>query len=319
MGKRVPHPAPRAGKSDAQASLVVEGDERPALAGFLRKRLPERTWGEIKRLIASGRVTIDGEPALDPGQRLSAGSAIRLAPGAPRARPRGEVRIVHDDAHVVVIDKPSGISSVPFERGERGTAMDLVREAWRRLGRPVAPLLVAHRIDKDTSGLLCFAKTNRALLQLQRQFRAHEVERTYLCVAQGDVESQTISSRLVADRGDGLRGSTRREDEGRLAITHVTALRHWPDATLCLVRLETGKTHQIRIHLAESGHPLVGETVYIRDLVRAGREPLGGDRLLLHAATLGFRHPTADEWCAFEAPLPPEFDAALARLDAARR
>jgi 23S rRNA pseudouridine1911/1915/1917 synthase len=319
MGKRVPTQRSRAGKPDAQATLTVEGAERPALAGFLRSRLPERTWGEIKRLIAAGRVSVDGEAALDPGQRLSPGSEVRLAPSAPRARPRGEVRIVHDDPHVVVIDKPSGISSVPFERGERGTAMDLVREAWRRMGRPVAPLLVAHRIDKDTSGLLCFAKTNRALLDLQRQFRAHEVERTYLCVAHGDVRSGTIESRLVDDRGDGLRGSARREDEGRLAITHVTPLRHWPSATLCLVRLETGKTHQIRIHLAEAGHPLVGETVYIRDFERAGHEPLARDRLLLHAATLGFRHPTTGEPCAFEAALPADFDAALAHLDAVSR
>ena len=126
-----------------------------------------------------------------------------------------------------------------------------------------------------------------------------------------------IESALVADRGDGLRGSARRPGEGKRAVTHVTAkqLLAGGRATLCEVRLETGKTHQIRIHLAERGHPLVGERVYIRDFERrAGGTPLPSPRLLLHAATLGFAHPITGARLAFSSEPPPDFTAAAAAL-----
>ena len=126
-----------------------------------------------------------------------------------------------------------------------------------------------HRIDRATSGLLAFAKTKRAEVGLAAQLRAHTMERMYICVAHGVVTPRRIESNLVADRGDGLRGSTTRSDQGKRAITHVAVRAALRGATLCEVRLETGKTHQIRIHLAESGHPLVGEPVYIRDYQRA--------------------------------------------------
>ena len=116
---------------------------------------------------------------------------------------------------------------------------------------------------------------------------------------------------LVADRGDGLKGSTTRPGQGRRAVTHVSVARALRGATLCEIRLETGKTHQIRIHLAESGHPLVGETVYVRDY----QGPvIAAARLMLHAATLGFEHPMTGERIALAAPTPPDFDTVVARL-----
>ena len=118
----------------------------------------------------------------------------------------------------------------------------------------------------------------------------------------------------MTDRGDGLRGSTREPNKGKRAITHVRAVETLHGATLCEVRLETGKTHQIRIHLAESGHPLVGERVYIRDFGNRGGEPLPSARLLLHAATLGFKHPISGVQVRTESPLPPDFLSELARL-----
>src|SRR5262249_44898534 len=151
------------------------------------------------------------------------------------------------------------------------------------------PLHVVHRIDKETSGLIALAKTKAGERALAELFRTHNVVRSYLCVAHGVVHDRRIESRLVTDRGDGLRGSTRRPNLGKRAVTHVRALESLRGATLCEVRLETGKTHQIRIHLAESGHPLVGERVYVRDYKRRGNTPVLSARLLLHAATLGFR------------------------------
>jgi 23S rRNA pseudouridine1911/1915/1917 synthase len=155
--------------------------------------------------------------------------------------------------------------------------------------------------------LLCFAKTRLAERGLHTIFQRHEATREYLAVAQGRVESRRFESYLVADRGDGIRGSTRHHAQGQHAVTHVTAVTALRGATLCRVRLETGRTHQIRIHLSEAGHPLVGETVYIRDLLRAGGTPIPAARLMLHAATLGFVHPVSGERLDFRADPPPDF------------
>src|SRR6185312_8171037 len=234
-------------------------------------------------LCTTGKVSLDGERALDPAARVRAGQRVELRPNAPRPQtlPAG-FRIALEDAHLVMIEKPSGISSVPYDRKETGTALDLIRAAWRRAGK------------------------------------RHTATRAYLAVAEGDVAAQRIESRLVADRGDGIRGSTRYPDQGQLAITYVEPLRHYARqksaprgeptrpivATLCRVRLETGRTHQIRIHLSERGHPLLGETVYVRELFRAGQKPYPAPRLMLHAGLLGFPHPVTGEPIQLPAELP---------------
>jgi 23S rRNA pseudouridine1911/1915/1917 synthase len=212
------------------------------------------------------------------------------------------------------------VTSVPYERKDTGTALDLIRAQWRQAGKraTATPLYTVHRLDKDTSGLLCFAKTRLAERALHEVFQRHTARREYVAVAQGHVESRRIQSSLVADRGDGIRGSTRRPGEGQDAVTHVTALRHLRAATLIRVRLETGRTHQIRVHLSEAGHPLVGETVYIRDLLRVGGEPLPSPRLMLHAATLGLPHPVTGEPIDLTAAPPPDFIETLEALGGSR-
>lgn len=283
------------------------------LAAFVKARAAV-AWSVAKRHVAAGRVFVDGVCATAVDLRLAVGQVVDLRPGAQRPRdPAREGLLVYDDAHVVVIDKPSGVSSVPYEDRETGTAMDLVRGAWRRAGKPATsvPLHVVHRIDRATSGLLMFAKTKKAELGLAAQLRAHEMGRNYVCVAHGQVRSQRIESFLVRDRGDGLRGSTTRREQGKRAVTHVEARQALHHATLCDVRLETGKTHQIRIHLSEAGHPLVGEPVYVRDF--AG-PVLTASRLMLHAATLGFEHPVNGARIELASPLPADFTAVLDRL-----
>jgi 23S rRNA pseudouridine1911/1915/1917 synthase len=271
-------------------------------------------WTVAKRHVSTGKVFVDGTVITEIDHRLVAGQSVELRMGARRPLdPEREGVLVYDDAHVVVIDKPAGINSVPYEERETGTAMDLIRGAWRRMGKPATtvPLHVVHRIDRATSGLLCFAKTKKAELGLAAQLRAHTMERMYICVAHGIVAPQTIVSNLIADRGDGIRGSTSDPNRGKRAVTHVTVRQALRGATLCEVRLETGKTHQIRIHLAEAGHPLVGEPVYIRDY-RGGL--LTSGRLMLHAATLGFEHPVTGERVSLSAALPPDFTAVVDRL-----
>ena len=198
--------------------------------------------------------------------------------------------------------------------------MDLLREAWRQTGKArvtAQPLLVVHRIDKETSGLLVYAKNKPAERGLAAAFREHTARRSYLAVAHGDVRSQRIESKLLRDRGDGLRGNARHKNQGgKTAITHIETIELLGKgaATLCRVRLETGKTHQIRIHLSESGHPIAGERVYIRDFVRRGGQPLACARLLLHAETLGFVHPRTGKRILLTSPLPEDFEKQMEGL-----
>jgi 23S rRNA pseudouridine1911/1915/1917 synthase len=283
------------------------------LAAFIKARA-EVAWSVAKRQIATGKVFVDGACVTEVDHRLAAGQAVELRQGAPRPRdPMREGVLVHDDPHVVVIDKPSGVNSVPYEDRETGTAMDLIRGAWRRAGKPstTIALHIVHRIDRATSGLLMFAKSKKAELGLAAQLRAHAMTRQYVCVAHGAVKSQRIESFLVEDRGDGMRGSTARHDQGKRAVTHVEAQQALLHSTLCAVQLETGKTHQIRIHLSEAGHPLVGEQVYIRDFTGS---VLTSARLMLHARTLGFDHPITGARIELTSPLPPDFVAVVDRL-----
>ncbi len=271
----------------------------------------------MKRLISSGKVFVAGEVVLDEGYRPSPGETIEIRQNAKAPkRGRFEVQIVFQDSHVVVIDKPSGVSSVPYDEGERGTAMDLLRAAWRaRSEEATGPIHVVHRIDKDTSGLLMFARSKGAEIGLARQFREHSMDRQYSCIANGVVKPARIESNLIQDRGDGLRGSNRHDNKGRRSVTHIKVARALRDSTLCTVRLETGRTHQIRIHLSEAGHPLVGERVYSRDFELAGRRLLESKRLLLHAQTLGFVHPVSGERKSFRSEYPTDFVSELSKLE----
>ena len=288
----------------------------PALAARVRDQIGA-SWSTAKNLISSGKVFVAGKAVLDAGYRPSASESIEIRHNA-KAPKRGsyQVNIVFQDKHLVVIDKPSGVASVPYQPDERGTAMDLLRDAWRARGeKATGPVIVVHRIDKDTSGLLLFARSKRAELGLARQFREHSMERQYSCVANGNLSSTRIESLLIRDRGDGLRGSNRHDNKGRRSVTHIHAERALREATLCTVRLETGRTHQIRIHLSEASHPLVGERVYSRDFELAGRPLLPARRLLLHAQTLGFEHPITGERMSFRSEYPQDFAAELARLE----
>jgi 23S rRNA pseudouridine1911/1915/1917 synthase len=172
-----------------------------------------------------------------------------------------------------------------------------------------------HRIDKDTSGLVVFARNPRAESHLGRQFRAHTVQRLYLALVRGRARSARIESRLVNDRGDGRRGSTSEPEAGQLAVTHVRVVEELGDYTLVECRLETGRTHQVRIHFGEAGTPLCGERVYDRP---PHSKPLpdgsGARRVALHAAVLGFEHPVTGRRMLWTSPLPTDISEIIARL-----
>jgi 23S rRNA pseudouridine1911/1915/1917 synthase len=186
---------------------------------------------------------------------------------------------------------------------------------WKNKPGGMPPLFPVHRLDRDTGGLLVFARTRKAERHLALQFRNHTVHRRYLAVVPGHVTAQRIESRLVRDRGDGRRGSTADPTAGRIAITHVRPLELLPDYTVIECRLETGRTHQIRIHLSELGHPLCGEKIYTRPLRgKPPRDTSGAPRLALHAVELGFQHPATARRLRFLYPLPRDLADFLDRV-----
>jgi len=259
-------------------------------------------------------------------QKAGSGVARARSPLDPLA---ASVSIVYQDDAVVVANKPAGLTTMRHaeeaaEFGEHGgkfLTKTLAGLLPSLLGAPGKPVIAVHRIDRDTSGLVVFARTRAAADALTNQFRKHTVERRYLALTRGRPSGGRIESVFVPDRGDDRRGSAPKTQakgdipDGKRAVSHLRVLEPLGDFALVECRLETGRTHQIRIHLGEAGTPLCGEAVYDRPL--NGRPPpdaSGATRPMLHAAKLGFVHPDNGEVMSWEVPPPPDFAALLKKL-----
>jgi 23S rRNA pseudouridine1911/1915/1917 synthase len=319
-----------AGQPQIFRVLPIQVDETVAQA--LRQWLPGQSWSEVRGLLKARRVMLSGNLCIDPARRLKLQDVVKILPHPAAPPPREiDVRIVYLDPHVVVVEKPSGMTSLrhseeldwPARRKQVQPTLDELlprilgkkeRSRHKRTGSP-SRVRAVHRLDRETSGVMVFARTAEAERGLVQQFRRHTTQRRYVAIVHGAVEARTIESRLVRDRGDGRRGSTTVPDAGKRAVTHVRPLEKLGRYTLVECRLETGRTHQIRIHLAEAGHPLCGEKVYGKPLRgKATEDRSGAPRLALHAAELGFQHPVTGEPMRFEMPLPPDLEAFLDRL-----
>ena len=284
-----------------------------ALDRYVRLQLPETSWRQARRLIASGKVSINGATVSARTNRVQPGDLVEFNPEAcnEEAIRRIHVPILYFDSQIIVVNKPAGISTVPFDKNERGTLSDLVRQSLRDTERHRQPTLhVVHRIDKQTSGVIVFARTRAALLRMKQMFRVHNIERRYLALVHGYPGDRTFCSQLVADRGDGKRGSTFNPMLGRRAVTHTRVLERFRSLALIECRLETGRTHQIRIQLAEAGFPLLGERVYARSTPDVVAVP----RLMLHAAYLAFRHPLTDMPLEYSLDAPDDMATIIGRL-----
>jgi 23S rRNA pseudouridine1911/1915/1917 synthase len=330
------------------AGVVSREQDGQTVAAVVRALLGGVPWSRARKLCTDGRVLRDGEPVLDPAQRVRRGETLEVRPQSGRPRDP-DIELRHVDPDIVVVDKPAGLVTVPFAPEERDTLVHRAHAALRRRegGRHLPPLRVVQRLDKDTSGVLVFARTRRAERGLGEQFRRHEVQRLYLALAYGAVREATHDTWIVPDRGDGRRGTwhrgpANRPATARRAITHVKVRERFtgeglrwsdtkvPGITLVECKLETGRQHQIRIHLGEQGTPLVGEKVYDRDyrgprlriadaedVRRSGKAtslPEDDGRPMLHAAELGFVHPTRDTPLRFVCDLPSDFADLLRRL-----
>jgi 23S rRNA pseudouridine1911/1915/1917 synthase len=294
----------------------------PELAGPLDRAVRVLfgvSWGKARSWIEGGKVRLAGVVMLDPTTRVRSGEEVDVHDRARRPRPDelSDDQVVYVDAHLVVVNKPPGLSTVPYDQRETDTLDARVR-AWlahhKLAPRRARPNLgVVQRLDKDTSGVVVFTRTWLAKQSLSAQFRRHSVHRRYFAVVHGELGKRTIRTFLVEDRGDGRRGSARGKPppSAREAITHVEPIERLAGATLVACRLETGRTHQIRIHLAEAGHPLAGERVYVKGFVGP---VISAPRLMLHAAELGFVHPATETPVHWETPAPEDMATVLSSL-----
>ena len=273
----------------------------------------------IKALIAEGRVSVGGKPATQASARVPAGASFRIEvpePAPAAARPQEiPLKVVYEDDHLIVVDKPAGLVVHPAAGNPDGTLVNaLLHHCAGQLSGigGVARPGIVHRIDKDTSGLLVVAKSNAAHEGLARQFADHSIERAYFALVNGHPVPPAGTVRGRIGRSDTNRKKMAvlpdTSSRGKTAVTHYRTLRTLENCALVECRLETGRTHQVRVHLASIGHALLGDPVYGRanPRLRPVLQRLDFHRQALHAAALGFIHPATGDRLRFSSDLPPD-------------
>jgi len=294
-----------------------------ALAATLTLYSRER----LKALISSGNVTLeaDGRAIRDPATKVQAETAYLVAipePSPATNEPQDiPLTVVFEDEHLIVIDKPAGLVVHPAAGNADGTLVNALLHhcagSLSGIGGVERPGIV-HRIDKDTSGLMIAAKTDPAHVGLASQFHAHSIDRRYRAIVSGQPAppAGTIDAPLGRSTTNRQKIAIQSEGRGRRAVTHYRTMQLLHDAALVECRLETGRTHQVRVHMASIGHPLVGDPVYgrTRKTHRTLLETLNFRRQALHAAHLGFVHPVTNAAMSFESKIPDDMQRLLMEL-----
>jgi 23S rRNA pseudouridine1911/1915/1917 synthase len=298
----------------------------PAHAGWrldraLADAVPTLSRERLKALIRSGAVEAGGKPVRDPAIKVRGEEAFRLAVPEPRQAHNAAqdipLKVMFEDEHLLVVDKPAGLVVHPAAGNLDGTLVNALLHhchgSLSGIGGVARPGIV-HRIDKDTSGLLVVAKTDVAHEGLAKQFAAHSIERRYLAIVDGVPKASqgTVDAPLARSPHNRKKIAIVEAKDlnrrGKRAVTHWRRLNVLDDAALVECRLETGRTHQVRVHMASIGHPLLGDPVYGRSGKTHGKllRELQFQRQALHAAELGFTHPVTKSRLSFASPMPPD-------------
>lgn len=302
---------------DIRTGTVPESAAGQRLDAGLAAIEPTLSRERIKALILQGAVMIDGKPVARPSVKLSAG--MRYSVAVPQALPLDTLAqdialaVVYEDAHLLVIDKPAGLVVHPAAGHADGTLVNaLLHHCAGQLSGigGVARPGIVHRIDKDTSGLLVVAKTDAAHLGLAAQFAEHTINRRYVAIIQGrpSPADGTVRGNIGRSDHDRKKMALVGEGRGKHSVTHFTTEERLRGATRVECRLETGRTHQVRVHMASIGHALLGDPLYsrppkpLRDLLKAA----DFGRQALHAQRLGFIHPVTGSECDFFSPIPAD-------------
>jgi len=306
-------------------ATIGEAQDGLRLDRALADLLPDLSRERLKTLIGDGHVRSDQAGRIAASMKVTSGQSFMVM--LPEATPLDTVAqdiplaIVHEDADLIVVDKPAGLVVHPAAGNLDGTLVNaLLHHCAGQLSGigGVARPGIVHRIDKDTSGLLVVAKTDRAHEGLARQFKDHSIQRLYSAIVYGHPQPAvgTVDTWIGRSDADRKKMAVHREGRGKHAVTHYRIMERLRGAAMVECRLETGRTHQVRVHMAHAGHPLIGDPLYGRE--RKGfktiLETLGFKRQALHARTLGFIHPSTDKPLLFQSALPADMQELLSAL-----
>lgn len=305
------------GKQEKYTFLIDEENQSTRIDSVLSLLLAETSRSYIQKLIEDGNLKVNDKPCLSKKLKVNSGDKVEIIIPEPEtlvAEPENiPLHIVYEDDDVLVVNKPRGMVVHPAVGNYTGTLVNAVmyhcKDRLSSINGVIRPGIV-HRIDKDTSGLLMIAKNNRAHESLSKQLTEHTITRKYTALVYNNFNEDEgkVDAPLGRDPKNRLRRTVNGENPKR-AVTHWRVTERFGKYTLIEARLETGRTHQIRVHMAYIKHPLVGDMLYgpkKQDLFKEGQ--------LLHAGVLGFIHPTKGEYMEFYAPLPADFEKVLEKL-----
>ena len=273
----------------------------------------------IQKLIENGNVTVN-EKVVKASYKVNLGDNIKIVLEEPKEtelKPEKiPLNVVYEDNDIIVINKEKGMVVHPGNGNLEGTLVNAVLERCKDslsgIGGEIRPGIV-HRLDKDTSGLIIVAKNDKAHIRLSEDLKEHKVKKTYIALVRGVVKENEATIDMPIGRSDNVRVKMAVKKEGKNAITHFKVLKKYNGYTLLEVRIETGRTHQIRVHMAEIGYPVVGDMVYSN-----GKNPFNVEGQMLHAWKLEFSHPITNKKMELEAELPEYFKNILNELDTKR-
>jgi 23S rRNA pseudouridine1911/1915/1917 synthase len=309
------------GGKTTYSGIVGEGRLDSALASAL----PDLSRARIQALIAEDALLIGGQIITDGSSKKFGGQRFELNVPAPRAD-KAEAQdikldIVFEDDHLIIVDKPAGLVVHPAAGHADGTLVNALLHHCRGklsgIGGVQRPGIV-HRIDKDTSGLLVVAKSDVAHEGLAKLFAAHDIERKYFAIVSGSPAQPagTVRTQIGRSTTNRKKMAVLPDNKGKHAVTHYRTVESFGKTALVECTLETGRTHQVRVHMAHIGHPLIGDSVYSnrQNPYRIGPNQSKFDRQALHAASLGFIHPVSGETLRFDSGLPEDMQLLLSQL-----
>lgn len=294
---------------------VVELENKNRIDAYLAEHT-ELSRVTIQRLIEEGKITVNNKnPKVS--YKVKVGDEIKIEEEKPKEisieAQDIPVEILYEDNDIIVVNKPKGMVVHPANGNPDGTLVNAImaicKDSLSGIGGEIRPGIV-HRLDKDTSGALIIAKNDKAHIQMSEQIKNHEVEKTYIALVRGFVKENEATINMPIGRSTKDRKKMAVTKNGKQAITHFKVLERFKNYTLLEVKIETGRTHQIRVHLTEIGYPIVGDTVYSN-----GKNEWGIQGQCLHAKSLKFKHPITGKEMFIEAPMPEYFEKIISELE----